>query len=85
MADKLTVEMIAEAMARAEMIACSPGDHRCYPLSHLLEDAHASCTPKGRRRIEGTRRAIVANRGRDRWDVWLDRHTGEGRLRRQCD
>jgi hypothetical protein len=26
---------------------------------------------------------IVANAGRDSWDVWLEVHTGEGRLRRQ--
>jgi hypothetical protein len=26
---------------------------------------------------------ILASSGRDSWDVWLDLHTGEGRLRRQ--
>jgi hypothetical protein len=28
---------------------------------------------------------IVANGGRDSWDVWLDLYTGEGRLRRRVD
>jgi hypothetical protein len=28
---------------------------------------------------------IVANIGRDSWAVWLDLHTGEGRLRRRVD
>jgi hypothetical protein len=28
---------------------------------------------------------IVANGGRDSWDVWLDVHTGEGSLRRRTD
>ena len=32
---------------------------------------------------EGARRVISANSGRDSRDVWLDVHTGEGRLRRQ--
>ncbi len=30
----------------------------------------------------GTRRVIVANTGRDRWDGWCDGHPGDGRLRR---
>jgi hypothetical protein len=30
MADTLTQEVIAEAMARAEKVACRPGDQRCY-------------------------------------------------------
>jgi hypothetical protein len=40
--------MIDESMARAETVACAPGDARCY---------------------------------RDSCDIWLDVHTGEGRLR----
>ena len=76
-----TEERIAEAMARAETVACRPGDGGCYPLPYGVEDARASCTPKGRSRIGW----IVANAGRDSWDVWLDLHTGEGRLRRRKD
>jgi hypothetical protein len=78
---ELTDEQIAEAMARAEKVACRPGDDRCYPLPYGVEDARASCTPKGCCNIGW----IVANSGRDSWDVWLDLHTGEGRLRRRAD
>ena len=81
MTPELTEAMIAAAMARAEKVACRPGDDRCYPLPNRLVDARASCTPKGRCRVGW----IVANSGRDSWDVWLDRHTGEGRLRRRTD
>ena len=38
----LTEELIAEAMARAEKVACSPGDDRCSAFP---------CTPKGRCRV----------------------------------
>jgi hypothetical protein len=81
MADKLTEDMIAEGMARAEKVAGRPDDHRCYAFANRREDAQASCTPKGRCRIGW----IVANTGRDSWDVWLDVHTSEGRLRRRTD
>lgn len=73
----------SQTVARAEKVACSPSDDRCYSLPYPLEEVRASCSPKGRCRIGGTRRVIVANAGRDSWDVWLDVHTGEGRLRRQ--
>src|SRR3954452_25350116 len=79
MDDALTEEMIAEGMARAEKVACRPGDHRCYALPYDVESARQTCTPKGRCKIGW----IVAISGRDIWDVWLDVHTGEGRLRRQ--
>ena len=81
MTDRLTQEMIADAMARAEKVACRPGDDCCYPFPDKLEDARASCTLKGRCRIGW----IVANSGRDGWDVWLDVPAGEGRLRRRVD
>jgi hypothetical protein len=81
MADKLTEELIAEGMARAEKVACRPDDHRCYPLPNRLEDAQASCTPTSRCRIGW----IVTDSGRESWDVWLDVHTWEGRLRRRVD
>ena len=78
-AAELSQEMIDEGMARAEKVACSPGDHCCLPLPNRLEDARASCTPKGRCMIGW----IVDDSGRTAWDVWLDVHTGEGRLRRR--
>ena len=81
MADKLTQEMIEDGMARAEKVACRPGDDRCYVFPDPLDDVRASSTPRGRCRIGW----IVANCGRDNWDVWLDVHTGEGRLRRRRD
>jgi hypothetical protein len=76
---ELCQEMIREALARAEKAACAPGDSRCYASPDPLEDARQSCTPKGRCCIGW----IVSNGGRDSWDVWLDIHTGEGRLRRR--
>ena len=32
MTPELTQEMIDEGMARADKVACSPGDQRCYPF-----------------------------------------------------
>ena len=81
-APELTQEMIAEGMARADKVACSPGDGRCYPFRYSLQWARESCTPKGRCKIGGTRRVIAADSGRKTWDVWLDIKTGEGRLRK---
>ncbi len=81
MAEELTQAMIADGMARAEKVACRPGDDRCYVFPDKLEAARATCTPKGRCMIGW----IVANSGRDSWDVWLDVHTGEDRLRRQTN
>jgi hypothetical protein len=75
----LTEEMIAEAMARAEKVACTPGDPRCLPLPCSVSGALESCTPKGRCKVGW----IVADAGRKAWDVWLDVSTGEGRLRKQ--
>jgi hypothetical protein len=87
MADRLTQDVIADGMARAEKVACRPGDDRCYPFPDRLEVAQASCSaqraPEGSLSYWGTRRVIVANSERDSWDVWLDVHTGEGRLRRR--
>jgi hypothetical protein len=78
-ADGLTAEAIAAAMARAERVACAPGDPRCSPFPDPVADARTTCTPQGRCLIGW----IVANGGRDSWDVWLDVRTGEGRLRKQ--
>jgi hypothetical protein len=74
----LTDEMITEAMARAEKVACSPGNARCFALPDPVAEAQKTCTPKGRCLIGW----IVADGGRTTWDVWLDIHTGEGRLKK---
>jgi hypothetical protein len=50
---ELTEEMIAEAMARAEKVACAPGDQRCYPLPYSAVEARKTCTPKGRCKVGG--------------------------------
>jgi hypothetical protein len=76
---ELTQEMIAEAIVRSEKVACRPDDDRCYPFPDPVHDARETCTPKGRCPI-GT---IAAESGRKSWDVWLDVHSGEGRLRRR--
>jgi hypothetical protein len=44
---ELTEEMIAAAMAKVHARVCV-GSDRCYAFPHRLEDALASCTPKGR-------------------------------------
>jgi hypothetical protein len=75
---ELTEAMITTAMAKADARVCV-GSPRCYPFPDRLEDARASCTPKGRCKVGW----ILSNSGRDSWDVWLDLHTSEGRLRRQ--
>ena len=77
----LTQEKRDDAMARAEQVACAPGDSRCYAFPDPLDDARATCTPKGRCKIGW----IVKDGGRTSWDVWLDLHPGEGRLRKQED
>jgi hypothetical protein len=68
-------------MARAKKVACTPGDQRCLALPYDVESARFTCTPKGRCKVGW----IVADAGRTAWDVWLDLHTGEGRLRRRPD
>ena len=80
-AAELTEDVIAEAMARAERVACRPGEGRCYALPDPVEHARASCTPKGRCKVGW----IISHGGRESWDGWLDIETGEGRLRRQRD
>ena len=80
-APTLTDEMITDAMARAEKVACTPGDERCLELPYDAESARSTCTPKGRCEIGW----IVADAGRKAWDVWLDTRTGEGRLRKWDD
>jgi hypothetical protein len=69
---ELTEDAIAEGMTPAKKVACRPGDDRCYPFPDPVEMARASGTPPGRCRVGW----ILANSGRDAWDVWLDLHTG---------
>jgi len=73
---ELTQEMIDADMARAEKVACVPGDHRCYAFPDPLEEARQSCTPKGRCKIDW----IVAEGGQMSYDAWLDVLTGGGAL-----
>jgi hypothetical protein len=70
-------------MARAAKVACALADDRSLLLPDPLREAQKTCTPKGRGTIGGTRRVILANSGRESWDVWLDVQTGEGRLQRR--
>jgi hypothetical protein len=47
MTPELTEERITEAMARAEKVACRPGDGRCYAFPDRLSDARETCTLEG--------------------------------------
>jgi hypothetical protein len=67
-------------MTRAEKVICSPGDQRCLPLPDPARVAQQTRTPNGRCKIGW----IVADAGRKAWDVWLDVHTSEGRLKTQA-
>jgi hypothetical protein len=78
---ELTEKRIAEAMACAEKAACGSGNLRCFALPDPVDEVRKTCTPKGRCLIGW----IVAEGGRTSYDVWLDRHTGKGRLRRRVD
>ena len=80
-APELTQRMIAEAMARAEKVACGSGHSRCFALPDPLEEIRKTCTPKGRCLIGW----LIAEGGRTSYDVWLALRTGEGRLRRRQD
>jgi hypothetical protein len=60
----LTEAMSTAAMAKADARVCV-GSDRCYAFSHRLEDARASCTPKGRCQVGW----IVSGGGRESWDV----------------
>jgi hypothetical protein len=77
-ADRLVFDAFVE---RALEPCLLPGNDRCYAFTDPIEEARASCTPKGRCRIGW----IVANSGRESWDVWLDVQTGEGRLRQRTE
>jgi hypothetical protein len=57
------------------------GSDRSYPFPHRLEDARATCTPKGRCKVGW----IVSRGGRESHDVWLEVATGLVKLIRQVD
>jgi hypothetical protein len=61
---ELTEELITAAMAKADARVCV-GSVRCYAFPDRLEDARASCTPKGRCQVGW----IVSGGGRESWDV----------------
>jgi hypothetical protein len=58
-------------MAKADDRVCV-GSDRCFALPHRPEDAHETCTPKGRCKVGW----IVSRGGRESWDVWLQLSTG---------
>ena len=79
-APELTEEQIAAAMAKADKRVCVGAD-RCFALPHLLEDARATCTPKGRCKVGW----IVSRGGRESFDVWLEVSTGLVKLISQAN
>jgi hypothetical protein len=79
-AAELTEEAIAAAMAKADARLCV-GSHRCFALPYRLEDARASCTPKGRCKVGW----IVSKGGRESQDVWLEVRTGLVKLIARVD
>jgi hypothetical protein len=70
--------MIDAAMAKADRRVCV-GSDRCFALPHRLEDARASCTPRGRCKVGW----IVIQGGRESHDVWLEVSTGLVKLIRR--
>ncbi len=76
---ELTEEAITAAMAKAYARVCV-GSDRCYAFPHRLEDALASCTPKGRCNVGWA----VTKGGRESFDVWLEVSTGLVKLIRQA-
>jgi len=81
---ELTDEMIAVATAKADARVCV-GSDRCIAFPYRPEDARETCTPKGRCKVGGTRRAIVGKGGRESWNVWLKVRTGLVKLVRRSD
>jgi hypothetical protein len=68
---ELTEELITAAMAKADARVCV-GSVRCYAFPDGLEDARASCTPKGRCQVGW----IVSEGGRESWDAYPEVSTG---------
>jgi len=57
------------------------GSDRCFAFPDRLEDARATCTPKGRCKVGW----IVSRGGRESFDVWLKVSTGLVKVIRQAD
>jgi hypothetical protein len=68
---ELTEAMIETAIVKADARVCVGAD-RCYAFPHRLDDALASCTPKGRCKVGWA----VTKGGRESFDVWLGVSTG---------
>ena len=77
---ELTEAMIAAAMAKADRRVCI-GSDRCIAFPDRLDDARATCTPKGRCKVGW----IVSRGGRESFDVWLEVSTGLVKLSPQTD
>lgn len=77
---ELTDEMITAAMAKADA-RVFVGSDRCFALPHRLKDARASCTAKGRCKVDW----IVSKGGRESVDVRLEVSTGLVKLMRRAE
>jgi len=77
---ELTDNMITAAMAKVHARVCV-GTDRCYTFPHILPDARASCTPKGRCNVGW----VVSKGGRESFDVWLEVSSGLVKLIRQVN
>jgi hypothetical protein len=80
-ADRLTDEVIAAVVARAERAYCPPGDGRCYGFPDAAAQARTTCTPEGRCVIGW----VVRDAGRDSRDVWVDLASSEGHFGKRQD
>ena len=63
--DRLTDDLIAAVMARAEQAFCPPADSRCYAFPDSATEARKTCTPAGRCKIGW----VVRDAGREARDV----------------
>lgn len=75
-----TEAMITAAMAKVHAQVCV-GSDRCYAFPRRLDDALASCTPKGRCTVGW----VVSKGGRESHDVWLEVATGLVKLIARVD
>jgi hypothetical protein len=69
MTENATQAWIEDAMARAQKVACRPGDDGCHPFPDLVEDIRASGPSTGRCRIAWilTTREAAGSTGRMTW------------------
>ena len=68
---ELTEAMIEAAMSKADQRVCV-GNRRCFAFRDPLYAVRESCTPKGRCKVG----SLVAQGGRESFDVWLEVSTG---------